>query len=188
MRKVVASVYVTLDGIMSPIDFTWRFAHPEHGIYARQVIFEADALLMGRATYEIFANFWPTKSAADDQPGEEGYVDRINSLPKYVASTTLQEPLAWNSTLLKGDISEAVAKLKAQPGQNILMYGAGPVARTLMQHGLLDEVQAWIYPVVAGKGERIFNGESDLTYMRLVKSKPFASGVVVHTYAPEKSA
>jgi dihydrofolate reductase len=149
------------------------------------MLFESDALLMGRETYEVFAAVWPSRSAADDGPGEEGFIDRINSMPKYVASTTLKAPLAWNnSTLVEGDLTQAVAKLKQQSGGNILMYGAGPVAHTLMQHGLIDEVRIWFFPLIRGSGERLFNGATDLPAFKLVDSHPFTSGVVVLTYQP----
>src|SRR5918996_338078 len=125
MRKLIVSTYVTLDGVIQPLDWSAQSSDPaaseERGEYARDLLFAADALLLGRETYEVFAEVWPTRTAADDGPGEAGSVDRINSLPKYVASTTLQEPLAWNATLLKGDVPQAVARLKEQPGKNIVM-------------------------------------------------------------------
>ena len=114
MRKVVVEVYTSLDGVIQPLDWMppSETGREERGNYARDQLFASDALLMGRETYEIFANTWPSRTAADDGPGEAGYIDRINSLPKFVASTTLKEPLAWNTTLIKGDVAQAVAKLK----------------------------------------------------------------------------
>jgi len=185
VRKVVISVYSTLDGVIQPIDWTGHYASPEHAPLARQQIFEADALLMGRETYEIFATSWSARSSTSDQPGSEGYIDRINSMPKYVASTTLQEPLAWNSTLIKGDVAQSVAELKRQPGLNLLMYGAGPVASTLLKAGLVDEIQIWLYPVLAGDGVRIFTGAGDMPYLQLRDTNRFASGVMILTYEPE---
>jgi RibD C-terminal domain len=90
MGKLVVSTYVTLDGVMQPIDWTGRYSHEDHGRHAREVLFASDALLMGRETYESFARAWSSRTAADEQPGEEGYVDRINGMPKFVASTTLK--------------------------------------------------------------------------------------------------
>jgi len=186
VRKVVISVYSTLDGIIQPIDWTGHYATPEHAPYARQQLFEADALLMGRETYEIFASVWPVRTSDFDAPGSEGYVQRINSLPKYVASTTLQEPLAWNnSRVIKGDVAEAVTELKRQPGLNLLMYGAGPVAYTLIQNGLVDELQIWLYPVIAGNGVRLFTGASDMPYLQLRDARRFESGIMILTYEPE---
>jgi dihydrofolate reductase len=106
-------------------------------------------------------------------------------MPKYVVSTTLHE-VAWNNShLIRGNVSEEVARMKQQPGQNILIYGAGPVAHTLLQHGLLDELRVWIYPVVAGvtdSTKRLFEDASDIPALRLVDTKPFSSGIVVHEY------
>jgi dihydrofolate reductase len=114
MRKVIVSVYTTLDGVMeAPEKWSGQFWNEEHGKYARDLLFASDALLMGREIYEGFAASWPLRTAADDGPGEEGFVDRINSLPKFVASTTLKEPLEWNNAhLIKEDVAEAVFKLK----------------------------------------------------------------------------
>jgi len=184
MRKIIVSTYATLDGVIQPLDWSFSFTGEERGSYARDLLFEADALLMGRETYEIFAAVWPTRSAADDGPGEEGLTDRINTMPKYVASTTLQEPLAWNSTLIKGDLVTAVAKLKAQPGKNILIYGAGPVAHTLIQNGLLDEVRVWLYPVVRGSGVRLFGDAQGVPVLKLLDARVFDAGVVILTYEP----
>jgi dihydrofolate reductase len=186
MRKVIVSVYTTLDGVMqAPEKWSGQFWNAEHGKYARDLLFASDTLLMGRETYEIFADSWPTRTAADDGPGAEGFVDRINSLPKFVASTTLKEPLAWNnSQLIQGDVAEFVSRLKQQPGQHILMYGAGPVARTLIQHDLIDEFRVWVHPVVWGSGERFLNSASDIPVLRLVDTTTFSSGVVILTYEP----
>ena len=100
MRKIIVSTYVTLDGVIQPLHWPMHSQDPasleERGIYARDLLFEADALLMGRETYQIFAEVWPSRTAADDDPGAAGLTDRINSLPKYVASSTLSEPLSWN--------------------------------------------------------------------------------------------
>ena len=108
MRKVVVEVYTSLDGVIQPLDWMppSETGREERGNYARDQLFASDALLIGRETYEIFANTWPSRTAADEGPGEAGYVDRINRLPKFVASRTLKEPLAWNATLLKGDVAQ----------------------------------------------------------------------------------
>jgi dihydrofolate reductase len=184
MRKVVVSVYTSLDGVIQPLDWMppSEGGREERGNYARDMLFASDALLLGRETYEIFAKTWPSRTAADDGPGEAGFIDRINSLPKFVASTTLKEPLAWNATLLKGDVAKAVAKLKQQPGQDILMLGCGALARTLMQHNLIDEYRFWVYPVVAGEGTRLL-GDSKAA-LKLVDTKTFSAGFVVLTCQP----
>jgi dihydrofolate reductase len=185
MRKVIVEVYTSLDGVIQPLDWMppSEAGREERGTYAREQLFAADALLMGRETYEIFAQTWPFRSAADEGPGEAGYVDRINRLPKFVASRTLKEPLAWNATLLQGEVAPAVARLKQQPGQNILMYGCGELARTLMQHDLIDEYRFWVYPVVVGEGTRLFGGGSQAT-LKLVDTKMFRAGFAILTCRP----
>lgn len=183
MRKVIVSTYVSLDGVIQPLDWSFGSRNEERGKYARDLLFSADVLLLGRETYQIFAEVWPTRTAADDGPGEAGMTDRINSMPKYVASTTLQEPLSWNATLLKGDITTEVARLKQQPGQNILMYGCGPVARTLMQHDLIDEYQFWVYPVVVGSGTRLF-GDGGKATLKLKETRMFSAGFAILTCQP----
>jgi dihydrofolate reductase len=185
MGKLINETYVTLDGVIAPLDFTAGFYGGEdRERYVRDTLFAADALLLGRTTYEGFASVWPTRTAADDASGSEGYIDRINHMPKYVASTTLHEPLPWqNSTLIAGDVVQAVAALKQQLGQSLLMYGCGPLAHTLLQHGLMDEFRFWVYPVVVGGGTRLF-GEGNTARLKLIGSKPFGSGVVVYTYQP----
>lgn len=185
MRKVVVSVYTTLNGVMSPVDWPFPYASEDRGSYARELLFASDALLMGRGTYEGFAAVWPTRTDADAGPGEEGISERINSLPKYVVSTTLNEVTWNNSHLIRGNVVEEVARMKQQPGQNILIYGAGPVAHALLQQGLIDELRVWIYPVFAGvtdSTKRLFEDASDIPALKLVDTKPFSSGIVVHEY------
>jgi dihydrofolate reductase len=187
MRKLIVSTYVTLDGVIQPLDWSAQNSDPaaseERGRYARDLLFAADALLLGRETYEIFAEVWPTRTAADDGPGEEGSTDRINSMPKYVASTTLSEPLTWNATLLEGDIPAEVARLKEQPGQALVMYGCGELARTLLEHDLIDEFRFWVYPVVRGSGARLF-GDGARADLQLVETRAFSAGFTVLTCQP----
>lgn len=190
MRKIIVSTYMTLDGVIQPLD--WFTSPPdeaaaeERGKYARDLLFEADALLLGRETYQIFAEVWPTRSAADDEPGAAGVNDRINSMPKYVASTTLSEPLSWNATLIKGDVPSEVAKLKEQPGQSIVVYGCGQLAKTLLEHNLVDEFRFWVYPSVRGKGTRLFNDAVNAD-LELVDTKTFRNGFVVMTCRPKSA-
>ena len=191
MRKLIVSTYVTLDGVIQPLDWsaqnTDQAASEERGRYARDLLFEADALLLGRETYEIFAQVWPARTAADDGPGEEGSTDRINSMPKYVASTTLSAPLSWNATLLGSDIPAEVARLKEEPGQTIVMYGCGELARTLLEHDLIDELRLWVYPVVRGTGTRLF-GEGARADLQLVDTRTFDAGFTVLTCRPAGKA
>lgn len=188
MRKLIVSTYVTLDGVIQPLDWSAQSsssaAQEERGRYARDLLFAADALLLGRETFDIFAEVWPTRTAADDGPGEDGFIDRINRLPKYVASKTLREPLAWNATLLTGDVPAAVAKLKQQSGMAILMFGCGDLARTLLAHDLIDEFHFWVYPVVRGSGTRLFGGGASAD-LHLVETRAFGAGLAVLTCRPD---
>ena len=190
MRKIIVSTYVTLDGLIQPLDWSAQSQDPasseERGKYARDLLFDADALLMGRETYEIFAGFWPARTLADDGPGEAGASDRMNSLPKYVASTTLNEPLSWNATLLGDDVPAEIAKLKEQPGKNIVMYGCGRLAKTLIEHDLADEFRFWVYPVVRGRGTRLFEDGINAD-LELVDTRAFGGGFVVLTCRPKKA-
>ncbi|MDQ3771044.1 MAG: dihydrofolate reductase family protein [Actinomycetota bacterium] len=177
MRKLVESTFVTLDGVISsPEKWGPPYWDDEHNSYAHDLLFASDALLLGRATYEGFAEAWPSRT------GDE-YSDRINSLPKHVASTTLQET-GWNATLITGDVADEVAELKRQPGENILKFGTGQLDRALIERNLVDEFHFWFFPVVAGSGERLLDG-LDVTHLKLVSTTPFASGIVVLTYAPK---
>jgi dihydrofolate reductase len=177
MGKLVESTFVTLDGVISsPEKWGPPYWDEDHASYAGSLLFGAEALLLGRKTYEVFAEAWPRRS------GNE-YTDRINGLPKYVASNTLQDA-KWNSTVLKGDVAEEVAKLKEESGQELLKFGTGELDRTLMQHNLVDEFHFWVFPVAAGSGERLFDG-IDLIHLNLVDTTPFGSGIVVHKYVPK---
>ena len=175
MRKLVESTFVTLDGVISSPQ-TWGSPYwdDEHAAYANDMLFAADALLLGRVTYEGFAQAWPPRAGADD------YTDRINAMPKYVASTTLEET-TWNATLVKGDVAAEVAKLKEQPGRDLLKVGTGVFDRTLIRHNLVDEFHFWKFPVVAGSGQRLLDG-IDTTHLKFVDQTTFKSGIVVLVY------
>lgn len=176
MRKLVESTFVTLDGVISsPQEWSPPYWDDEHAQYANDLLFAADALLLGRETYEAFAQAWPSRTGH--------YSDRINGLPKYVASTTLRET-EWNATLIGGDVAAEVAELKEQPGQSILKFGTGELDRALMQRGLVDEFHFWLFPVAVGSGRRLFEG-IDATHLELLDTTRFGSGIVVLTYGPK---
>ncbi|GAA3567452.1 dihydrofolate reductase family protein [Nonomuraea rosea] len=178
MRKLIESTFVTLDGVISSPE-VWGppYWDEEHSDYAAKLLFSSDALLLGRETYQGFAEAWGTRSG-------DPYTDRINSLPKYVASTTLKEAGDWNGTLIEGDVATAVAELKRQPGENILKFGTGRLDRTLIDNGLVDEFHFWTFPAVAGGGDRLFDG-LDVTHLNLLATTRFTSGIVVLTYGPK---
>ena len=135
----------------------------------------SDVFLLGRETYELFKEFWSDES---------DYAARMNSIPKLVASTTLRGPLEWNASLIEGDVAEEVAKLKQQPGRDILMYGSPTLMRTLAKHDLIDEYLVWVHPVVLGSGKRLFSEGFEKTTLKLVDTEPLSSGVVILTYRP----
>lgn len=193
MSKVVVTNHLTLDGVMQAP------GHPdedrrggfEHGgwqpPYADSVMASAmaegiakgGALLFGRRTYEKFAAVWP------NQPEDKPYTGVLNNRQKYVASTTLKEPLPWtNSTLLKGDAAEAVASLREQPGMDLVVLGSGGLVQSLMRRNLIDEYVLTIHPLVLGSGRRLFPDGGESAALRLVDSKATTTGVVIATYEP----
>jgi dihydrofolate reductase len=193
MSNLIVSEFLSLDGVMqapgSPDeDPSGGFEHggwqlPYLDDAAGSAISEGMAttggFLLGHKTYELFAGFWPS------QPDDDPFAATLNSLPKYVASTTLQEPLAWrNATLLQGDVAEAVAKLKQQPGEDLVVLGSGELAQTLMRHGLVDEYRLMVHPLVLGSGKRLFRDGNPRAALRLVDSKTTTTGVLILTYEP----
>jgi dihydrofolate reductase len=151
MRRIVAAEYLSLDGVTEDPGPAGEYEHRGWTVpywnddidkWQTDQLFASDALLLGRVTYEEFVASWPSRSG-------DPFSDRMNSLTKFVASTTLREPLEWNSTLLEGDVVDAVANLKQQTGDDILIYGSGALVNTLLSHNLIDEYRFMIYPVVA---------------------------------------
>jgi dihydrofolate reductase len=174
MRRVVVSTYVTLDGVMEAPEKWELWNEEEMEKYAWEQLLASDALLMGRRIYEGFAAAWPFR--------EGEFADRMNSLPKFVVSTTL-EAVEWNNTsVIHDDVPNEVAKLKQQPGRDILMYGSGELMHTLMQHDLIDEYRFWVNPIVLGSGKRLFPDGSSKTEFRLVDTTTFSTGVVILAY------
>lgn len=180
MRKLIVSTMSTLDAVIeNPQNWSFDYTNDEFIAYAREQLFATDMLVMGRVTYEGFAEAWSARAGADD------FADRINSLPKYVASRTWPGPLTWNANLIRGDVVQEVAKLKAGSGGYILQYGSGELTRTLLQHGLIDELRLLVYPVAVGTGLRVFENIPQ-TRMKLLETKTFSTGVVVVHYEPVK--
>jgi len=187
MRKVVVFTNLTLDGVMQapgrPDED--RRGGFQHGGWATPFaamsmaggsLSDTGPLLMGRRTYEDFYAYWPNQT---DNP----YTELLNNTPKYVASTTLKEPLVWNnSILLQGNVPEAVAGLKVQPGKDFLVMGSGELVQTLMKHNLVDEYVLLIHPLVLGSGRRLFRDGSAYSSLRLVDTRTTPNGVVIATY------
>jgi dihydrofolate reductase len=179
MRNVIATEYVTLDGVMhEPGEWSGPFFNDEAAKFKYDELFASDALLLGRVTYEGFAKAWPTMTGA----GVFG--ERMNSLPKYVVSTTLQNPEWNNSHVIDANVVEEISKLKQEPGQDILLAGSGVLLHTLMENDLVDEYRLMLHPIVLGSGKRLFQNENQTKTLKLVETKPFSSGIVVLTYQP----
>jgi dihydrofolate reductase len=194
MRKVIANEFMSLDGVVqapggADEDPSGGFEHGGwHLRYFDDVsqqrvlesIVEAGGFLLGRHTYEIFAAYWP------NAPKEEQVIaEPLNTKPKYVASTTRSGPLEWqNSTLLEGDVAEAVAALKQEDGGDLHVIGSTELVRTLVDRGLVDEFRLMIDPVLLGGGKRIFPDDGVLRPLRLVDGKVTSTGAILATYAP----
>jgi dihydrofolate reductase len=176
MRKLIESTLVSLDGVIGSPD-RWSPFDDEARQIAMETLDHSDAFLMGRVTYEFFRTNWGSSSG-------DPYIDRINAMPKYVASRTLSE-VTWNATLLGPDIVGAIERLKAQPGMDLIKYGTSRVDDTLLRAGLVDELRLWVMPVVAGTGQRLFE-DIDTSSLRLTLTdvRKLANSSVILTYTP----
>jgi dihydrofolate reductase len=177
MRKIVAGLFMSLDGVVeSPEKWQSPYFNNEMGQALGSAMAAADTLLLGRRTYEEFAAFWPT----DDGP----FAEVMNATPKLVVSTTL-ETLAWqNSTLIRGNLAQELTRQKEQPGKNIIVNGSATLVRSLLRNGLLDELGLLVHPVVVGTGKRLFEDWSDQLTLKLVDANTFSTGVLSLTYKP----
>src|SRR5215213_8624989 len=182
MRNVIAVELVSLDGVMeSPEEWAFSYSNDEMEEANASGMAASDALLMGRVTYEQMVAYWP------NQPGGVPMVDYINSVSKYVVSTTLEEPLEWNnSTLIKGDVAGEIARLKRQPGENITILGSGTLVRLVLRGDLIDELRLMVHPVVLGGGKRLFEDGQGRQALELVDSKTFGTGVLYLAYQPSQ--
>jgi dihydrofolate reductase len=175
MRKIVHAVYVSLDGVIDEPMWTGPFFNDELGALQRQQLFASDALLLGRVTYEAFAHVWPTMT--DD----DGFAERMNTMPKYVASRTLEEP-TWAATFLRDDAVAEVERLKKEDGGDLLVYGSAMFADVLTEAGLIDEYKVMLFPTVVGTGTRLFQGAS-VERLALRNVVTTSTGVAMLTYA-----
>jgi dihydrofolate reductase len=187
MSKVVVSEFVSLDGVMQDPAGNegsglgaWSFQFdrgPDGDKFKLDEVLASEALLLGRVTYQGFAEAWPSRT--------DGFADKMNGMPKFVVSTTLGEVEWSNSRLINDNVAEEVTKLKEQPGGDILIYGSGQLVSTLMQHDLVDEYRLMVFPVVLGRGKRLFRDGSATTALRLKEAKPVGpNGVLILTYEP----
>ena len=186
MGRIVVTEFVSLDGVMEDPGGSENFAQggwsfkisrgDEGDKFKLDEAFASEALLLGRVTYEGFAEAWPTRD------GE--FADKFNNMPKYVVSSTLGEPEWNNSTVLKGDVVEEVRKLKEEQDGDIVVHGSARLVQTLIEHDLVDELRLMVYPVVLGSGKRLFGDTSDKKPLRLVDSKMVGDGVAILVHEP----
>jgi len=184
MRKLINSTYLTLDGVIENPMWTAPYFDEEAAAFAGSQTEDADALLMGRATYDGMSVAWPAMDESDPNTGAAFF----NNVKKYVASTTLTNP-TWNNTeVLQGDLVEAVAKLKAQDGKDIVQYGYGSVTAQLVKAGLIDEVRFWIHPVLEG-GASLSTPLTDVkATFELIDTRVHKSGVIIASYRPKSAS
>jgi len=193
MRKIVVFMNLTLDGVMQapgrPDEdrrggfehggWALPYADPEMGKVAMQSMSGTDGILLGRRTYEDFYAVWPNRT--DGNP----FTAVLNKTEKFVASRTLHEPLPWvNSTLLEGDVAEAVARLKEQPGKDIVVLGSRDLVQSLVRCNLIDEYVLQIHPLILGSGRRLFNDSGSRAALKLIDTKTTSTGVMIATYQP----
>ena len=173
MGRLIVSTQMTLDGVIDVGG--WYVAEGEHDRAGKEQLTQASAVLLGRKTYEGLAAYW--------SPLQDDWANLINPIPKHVASRTLHGPLEWNSTLLEGDATDAVSSLKGELPSDLLVYGCGELARSLLAATLVDEFRFWVHPAVWGSGTRPFQGEAQ-DRLELLSSETFDSGVTLLRYAP----
>jgi dihydrofolate reductase len=184
MGRIVVTEFVSLDGVIEDPGGAEDFKHggwsfeidrgEEGNKFKLEETFSADALLLGRVTYEGFAAAWPSRD------GE--FADKFNNMPKYVVSKTLGEPDWNNSTVLNGDVVEEVSKLRQAAGGEVMVAGSAQLVQTLLEHDLVDELRLMVYPVVLGSGKRLFDGTSDKKRLRLADSRIVGDGVAILIY------
>jgi dihydrofolate reductase len=190
MRRIIATEYLTLDGVMEDPGGgeATRYGGWSPGFFSEEAskfkfdeLFASDALLLGRITYQGFAQAWPTMK------DEQGFADRMNGLPKFVVSSTLQKAGWNNSTVIRSNIWKEVAKLKQQAGQDILIAGSGQLVRGLMAEDLIDEYRLMVHPITVGGGKRLFPEAGTRTVLRLTGTQVFQAGIVVLSYEPVRT-
>lgn len=184
MRKVVSSLFISLDGVVESPD-QWQFTFDEEmGAALSRSLETTDAVLLGRVTYEMWVEYWPNYSQGEDA----AFAGWINNIPKYVVSTTLDNVEAWqNSTLIKGDLARAVKRLKEAEGKNIAVAGSPSLVRSLLDQDLLDGLELMISPVVAGGGrKRLFPDGAPLKRLELANAQATSSGVIIANYHPAR--
>jgi dihydrofolate reductase len=190
MGRIVVTEFVSLDGVMEAPGGGESFRHggwsfefergPEGDKFKLDETMASEALLLGRATYEGFAAAWPSR--------EGEFADKFNTMPKYVVSSTLEQPEWTNTTVLKGDVVQEASRLKRELDGDIVVHGSARLVQTLLEHDLVDELRLMVFPVVLGSGKRVFGETSDKKPLRLVDSKVVGDGVAILVYRPADAA
>lgn len=180
MRKIIESTLVSLDGVIGdPHVWAGEYFDDEARIRSLQQLDLSDGMLMGRRTYEIFSGLWPHAS------GE--YADRLNSMPKYVFSSTLERADWANTTIVRGDVAAQAAELKRAEGRDLVIYGHGRLGRTLLEHGLLDEINLLVHPLIVGHGTLLFD-DGEPHRLEHVATRTLDTGVVALAYRPREQS
>ena len=176
-RRILAGLFMTLDGsVHEPGEWSFPYFNEQVGEVISANMQASDDMLLGRRTYEAWADYWPNKTADDDP-----FADYINNVQKYVVSRTLQEPLTWKGTELLTGLDQ-VAKLKDQPGKDIAMSGSITLVGSLLREGLLDELSLLVSPVVLGKGKRLYEDAANPVGLQLIESRTLDNGVLALRY------
>jgi dihydrofolate reductase len=187
MRKIITTTWISLDGFVAGPngEMDWVIVDEEMGKYEDEIVSAADTLLLGRVTYQSFAGSWPyVPDNPDAQPEEKEYARKLNAMRKIVFSRTLPSVEWNNSSLVKEVVPEEIVKLKQEPGRDMLIYGSASLIRTLTNHGLIDEYQLLVHPIVLGGGRPLFQDITDRHKLQLVRTRTFPSGVVGLYYQP----
>jgi dihydrofolate reductase len=186
MGKLVEAVHVTLGGEVGTTNWAHPYLDEQFGRYAMELLAGADALLLGRVTYEGLSAAYTRMAEESGAGAPTQFIDRMNAIPKFVASSTLRE-LSWNASVIDGDVASFVDELKREAGRNLLKYGNGPLDATLVEHGLIDEFHLFLTPVAIGTGTHLFEsiGSGPHLHLRLVQVTRFDSGVLALVYAPK---
>ena len=187
MRKIIISNFISLDGYFAGIngDLDWVTADEEHHQYSTALLSAADLLMFGRSTYEVFKAYWPLVSESPPTPqGEIEVAQKLNSIAKLVFSSSLQTT-DWNTTVRRSLAPDEINEIKQQPGKNIVVFGSGMLAKSLIQYDLIDEYHLLIQPVALGRGKPMFVLDNARLNLKLTQTEPCASGVVRHYYVPD---
>jgi dihydrofolate reductase len=185
MRRLIASEWITLDGVFDADTMSqWFEPYESHdrANYIRETVLAAGELLLGRTTYEMLAAHWSTKTN-----NEDGIADKLNAMPKHVAASATPQIVWNNSNVVSHNLEEAVTRLKQQPGKDLLIFGSGTLVRSLVKAGLVDEFRFLVHPVMSGAGKRFFDQDTTLQKLKLVNSAAFGRGVLLLCYQPVRT-